>query len=435
MRTPEIRLPIPRDVGKAYVDRLAETECPAFTARRKRRAEATGAPHDPIVWTEAKGANVVDADGNVYVDLTSGFGVASVGHAHPRVVAAVQAQAARLMHALGDVNPSDVKIHLLEAIAKRMPFAGARTLLSQNGADAVETALKTCVLATKKPGVLAFVGGYHGLSHGPLGACGYSEAFRAPFREQLNPHVSFAPYPRAGDDVAQAVARIAGYIDDSTGAILVEPLLGRGGVVIPPAGFLRALGEFARARGLLVVADEIFVGLGRTGPTLVSVAEGLVPDLICLGKALGGGMPISACVGTPEVMAAWGEPGGEALHTGTFFGHPVACAAALEALSILDDEALGARGIALGEAFEATLGARKPPCIREVRRAGGLLGIELDAPGRALPVVRGMLERGYVALPAGMSAEVVQIVPPLVIDEALLRGAADALADVLEELS
>lgn len=431
---PTVRNPLPGEVGRAYVDRLAATECPAFTARRKRRAEASGAPHDPIVWTEALGSNVVDADGNVYVDLTAGFGVASVGHRHPRVVEAVRAQSEKLLHALGDVHPSDVKIRLLEKLASLAPFEGARTLLALNGADAVETALKTVTLASKKPGILAFEGGYHGLSHGPLAVCGYSAAFRAPFREQLNPHVVFAPFPRATDDVEAALDAVFACVRDDVGAILVEPILGRGGVWLPPPGFLRGLGERARARGLLVIADEIFVGLGRTGSTFRSVSEGLVPDVLCVGKALGGGLPVSACVGRPEVMAAWGSPDGEAIHTGTFYGHPLGAAAALASLEVIESEGLAARAAEVGARFRASLESRGMAHVREVRGAGLVLGVQLDAPGLSLTVVRSLLEKGYLALPAGADASVLQLVPPLVIEERLLDAFADALSAVLGAL-
>lgn len=431
---PRVTRPLPGPVGQAYVDRLAETECPAFTARRKRRAEATGAAHDPIVWAEATGSNVVDTDGNVYVDLTSGFGVASIGHAHPRVVDAVHVQTDRLMHALGDVHPSDVKIRLLEAIAKRMPFEGARTLLSCNGADAVETALKTAMLASQKPGVLAFVGGYHGLSHGPLAVCGYSEAMRAPFAAQLNHHVSFAPFPMPDMDLSLAIAAVDGAIDDTVGAILIEPALGRGGVHFAPKGFLAALSALAKSRGLVLIADEIFCGLHRTGPRLVSVEEGMTPDIVCLGKALGGGMPISACVGTPEVMASWGTSEGEALHTGTFFGHPVACAAALATLDVLDETPLGDRAVELGGLFTRRLMERGPRHMTAIRGRGLMIGVQLDGAAKALVAVRMLLERAYLALPAGVDASVVQVVPPLTIDQELLLDAADVLADVLGEM-
>lgn len=429
--SPRVTRPLPGPVGKAHVDRLAETECPAFTARRKRREEATGAAHDPIVWAEATGSNVVDTDGNVYVDLTSGFGVASVGHGHPRVLDAVRVQGERLMHALGDVHPSDVKIRLLEAIAQRMPFAGARTLLSCNGADAVETALKTAMLASKKPGVLAFVGGYHGLSHGPLAVCGYSEAMRMPFAAQLNPHVSFAPFPSPDTDLALALAAVESAIDETIGAILIEPALGRGGVHFAPKGFLAALSALAKSKGLVLIADEIFCGLYRTGSLLVSIDEGMTPDIVCLGKALGGGMPISACVGTPEVMAAWGTSEGEALHTGTFFGHPMACAAALAALDVFETERLGERALELGALFTRRLMERGPRHVTAVRARGLMIGLQLDGAAKALVAVRMLLERGFLALPAGADASVVQIVPPLTIDAELLVEAAEAVSDVL----
>ena len=197
---PKVASSVPDAVGRAYVDRLAATECPAFTARRKRRAEASGAPNDPIVWREARGANVVDVEGNVFVDLTSGFGASSVGHAHPRVVEAIREQSSRLVQGLGDVYPSDVKVALLERLAAMMPFAGARALLATNGADAVEIGLQTARLATGRPGIVAFTGAYHGLSLGALDVCGYSPAFREPFASWLTDDVVFVPFAAREDE-------------------------------------------------------------------------------------------------------------------------------------------------------------------------------------------------------------------------------------------
>jgi 4-aminobutyrate aminotransferase / (S)-3-amino-2-methylpropionate transaminase / 5-aminovalerate transaminase len=205
---PAVSAPLPGALGTRLVEQLASSECPALTQRRARRSERSGAAQDPIVWAEARASNVVDADGNRFVDLSAGFGAAAIGHAHPRVVQAVQAQTARLMHALGDLQPSDVKVALLTRLAQLAPFDNARVMLGLSGADAVEAALKSALLFTKKPGVLAFLGGYHGLSHGPLAACGYSEAFRAPFAAQLNPHVVFAPYPGASVPLTASLAAI-----------------------------------------------------------------------------------------------------------------------------------------------------------------------------------------------------------------------------------
>ncbi len=439
---PEVVAPLPGARGTVLLDQLADAECPALTVRRARRSERSGAAQDPIVWCEARGSNVVDADGNRFVDLSAGFGAAAVGHGHPRVVAAVQAQAEKLLHALGDLHPSDVKVQLLTRLAKLAPFPEARVMLGLSGGDAVEAALKTAALYTGKPGVIAFEGGYHGLAHGPLAICGYQSAFRAPFAAQLNPHVAFAKYPGADTPLSAALARVDeafARVPAGVGAVIVEPLLGRGGVLVPPAGFLMALGELCRARGVLLIADEVMTGLYRTGALFRSVASGADADLICLGKALGGGMPVSACLGRAEIMRAWGDPDHEALHTGTFFGHPLASAAALATLEVLEREQLGARATETGNYLHAqldTLRARHA-CIRELRGVGLLLGIALDhtRPAFGLAVMRGLLERGYIVVPAGADASVVSLTPPLTITKAQLDGFVAALDATLGELA
>jgi len=379
---------------------------------------------------------VVDADGNVYVDLTSGFGASAIGHRHPRVVAAVRAQSERLLHALGDLYPSDVKIDLLARLAELAPWPDARVILGLGGADAVEAALKSAMLATGRPGVVAFEGGYHGLAHGPLSACGYARAFRDPFAAQLSPHVTFVPWPDADTDGSAALRDVeAAWPTSAPGALLVEPIQGRGGVRIPPPGFLAGLAELCASRGTLLVADEIFVAHGRTGARWQSVADGVLPDLICTGKALGGGLPVSACIGRAEVMAAWGDPEGAAIHTGTFFGHPLGCAAALAALDVIDDEGLIARAASVGAAFSGSLRARieRHAAVREVRGAGLAIGVVLDRGDRTLATLRALLERGWLVLPAGCDAEVLQIVPPLNVEPALLEAFATTLEDVLAE--
>jgi 4-aminobutyrate aminotransferase-like enzyme len=430
--TPSVRTPLPGPVSARWVEALARTECPSLTARRARRAERSGASYDPIVWAEARGANVRDADGNVFVDLTGGFAVAAVGHGHPRVVAAIAAQAGKLVHALGDVHPSEPKIALLARLAEAMPFAEARVVLGQNGSDAIAAALKTAMLRTGRPGVVAFDGGYHGLMYAPLALCGYSTAFREPFAAQLNPHVRFAPYPR-GESHA-ALALLDRLLDESVGAVVVEPALARGGVVFPPDDFLGALASLCRARGALLIADEIFTGFGRTGARFAFERAGVTPDLVCLGKALGGGMPISACIGPLDVMKAWGDPGKEAIHTATFSGHPIACAAALATLDVLDEEGLYERAELNGANALAELGAlRRHPSVRDVRGRGLLLGVELDSGARTLALVRSLLERGYLVLPAGRDAEVLSITPPLTIAPELLSAFARELDALLAE--
>lgn len=428
---PAVKSPIPAAAGQAWVERLAASECPALTTRRKRREEQTGASHDPIVWVEARGANVVDADGNRFVDLTSGFGVAFIGHRHPQVVDAVKRQADRLLHALGDLHPSDVKIELLERLCALAPWPRARAMLSLSGADAVTAALKTAVMATGKTGVVAFEGSYHGLTYGPLAVSGFAERFRQPFAAQLQTDVHFAAWPAQESDMDAALQSLPSDWSH-IGALIVEPIQGRAGVRLPPPGFLEALARQCEANDVLLIADEIFTGIGRCGAWWQSVAGGVTPDVICVGKALGGGLPVSACVASEEVMRAWGAPDREAIHTGTFYGDPLGSAAALATLDVIEREHLVEESARRGDALASTLRAKQLPGVLEVRQAGLMLGLQLQAPMQALTLTRLLLERGYLVLPAGADADVLQLAPPASVSDAQLEGFVSSLQDALE---
>ncbi|MBN1653654.1 MAG: aminotransferase class III-fold pyridoxal phosphate-dependent enzyme [Deltaproteobacteria bacterium] len=442
---PDITVSPPGAVCERYIEILASTECLTLTARRARRREPSGLSHDPIVWSAARGANVIDADGNRYVDLTSGFGAAAVGHGHPKVVEAIKLQAGKLLHALGDVHPSETKVQLLERMAQLAPFEHARVILGLNGSDAIEAALKTAALATRRPGVLAFDGGYHGLSYGALATCGYKESFRSCFAQQLGRHVVLAPYPhRTTSDRNSCTNRAIQAVESCwdrarlpIGAVLVEPIQGRGGVVQPPEGFLAELDRLCKEREALFVVDEIYTGLGRCGSWWRCEDEGVEPDLICAGKALGGGLPISACIGKAEVMAAWGGPGQEALHTATFFGHPVCCAAALATLDVIDKEKLCQRAEKLGDKLLSLLreSCGSSPSVVEVRGAGMLIGIELKNQAHAVAIVRRLLEKGYLTLPAGVNNDVISITPPLTIAPELIEGFVEALDEALFDVA
>ncbi len=428
------RPPLPGPVSTRWIDTLAQTECPAFTTRRARRAEQSGAPWDPIVWTSAHGSEVRDADGHIFTDLTAGFGAAAVGHTHPRVVSAVQDQANRLLHALGDVHPSDTKIKLLERLATLAPWPNARVVLGLSGSDAVEVALKTAALATGRPGVLAFEGAYHGLSYGALATCGYSARFRDPFQHQLNPHVTIAPWPAFDASPSDIEALLKRAWNPKIGAVIVEPILGRGGVRVPPPGFLSSLRAFARQRDAVFIVDEVLTGLYRCGALFQSTQE-VTPDLICLGKALGAGVPISACIGNASVMSAWGDSGGEAIHTGTFFGYPLGCAAALASLDVLQEEKLAERARSLGEWLKSEL-EKIVPCAptrdRLVRGTGMMIGVETGR--HTLTLVQTLMARGFLTLPAGDSASVVQITPPLTIEQSRLEEFLATFAGAFKEI-
>ncbi|MFO0647768.1 MAG: aspartate aminotransferase family protein [Polyangiales bacterium] len=434
---PRLRSALPGPVASGLVEQLARVECPGLTARRKRREELTGASHDPIVWAAARGANVLDADGNLYVDMTAGFGAALLGHTHPRVVEAVQRQSAVMLHALGDVYPSAGKIALETRLSAMAPWA-ARVILGLSGADAVEAALKSAMLHTRRAGVIAFEGAYHGLSYGAVSVCGYKRAFRAPFEGQLNAAVRFAPF--ADESVPGSAERSLDAVDallatGEIGAVIVEPVQGRGGVVIPPDGFLAGLRARTRDRGAVLIADEIYTGLYRTGPRFRAVTEDADPDVICLGKALGGGVPVSACLLREEVARAWGDSVGEAIHTSTFLGNPLACAAALASLDLLEDPSTRDTLRVAGERLSSSLGTLaddRSLGIQRVSRCGLLAGVTVEGGvSRALSVMRAMLERGYIVLPGGVAGDVLTLTPPACLTDAQLAGFTRALAETL----
>ena len=382
----------------------------------------------PVFWDHAIGCLVTDVDGNRFLDVTSAFGVVGVGHNHPRVVAAVQAQAAKLLHGMGDVHPSEVKVRLCERIAGLVPLPRAQTILGQNGGDAVEAALKTAMLATGRPGVLAFENGYHGLTYGALDVTARPD-FRVPFQAQLGGFTKHLPY---GCSLAVIKEHLQAH---RPGAVLAEPIQGRGGIVVPPPNWLRGLRELCTETGTLLILDEIFTGWGRTGSWFACQHEDVLPDILCIGKAMGGGLPISACVASAELMSVWGVSTGEALHTSTFLGNPLACAAALTALDILEEEDLPNQAIVQGEVFVEglrRLQADFPDLITEVRGRGLMLGLEMVSPAVALPLVPAALRAGLIVLPAG-DGRVLEFVPPLVITTEQIEWCLETMHALLTE--
>lgn len=396
------------------------------------------APSGSIVYAEAKGACVVDVDGNRYVDLAAGFGALLLGHGHPSVLRALSLESARLLQALGDVHPSDAKIALLERLARLHPSPGARVILGQSGADAVTAALKTAVLSTGRSGVVAFRSSYHGLSYAPLSASGLRAGYREPFAAQLNPHVVFVEYPSDAAGSARALSEVSDSLrGGNIGAVLVEPVLGRGGVIVPPPGFLAELAGVTRQAGAVFIADEIWTGLGRSGAMLQSVEQGATPDLVCFGKGLGGGLPVSACVGSYDVMQAWRrEP--EVVHTSTFAGAPLAAATAIATLDVLSREKLVLRSSDLGARWmEAIRGALAGVNgVATVRGRGLMVGVDLGArSGIASVAQQRLLESGYITSTGGGAREVLVLTPPLTITESQLNGAVPALAEAVRSLS
>jgi 4-aminobutyrate aminotransferase-like enzyme len=423
---PDVRVPPPGPNSRAWSARHRAQAAPMGPKA------PNGQPFDSVVFERGRASNVYCVDGNRYVDFAAGFGALLLGHAHPELEKVLSEQSTELWQALGDVSPSTKKIELLEKLTRLHPSGDATGLLGLSGADAITAALKTALLATGRPGVLAFSGSYHGLSYGPLAHSDLRQSYRTPFLAQLSPHVRVAPYPEG--DGEESLERARALIDDNVGAVLIEPILGRGGVVVPPAGYLSALFELAHSRGALVIADEIWTGLGRSGAWLSCVHDGALPDLICLGKGLGGGLPVSACLGPKRLMENWSRPD-EVVHTSTFAGAPLSAAVALRTLEILERDRLPEESLRKG----GRLIKRLEPLTEEfpglkLRGRGLMVGLEIGlAAGGASGLRQHLLARGFMTTTGGGQRDVLVLTPPLTIEEEHLDALAEALRDALQK--
>jgi 4-aminobutyrate aminotransferase-like enzyme len=427
-----------------------------FESRNITFLEADGSW--PIVWERAKGVQVWDVEGKKYLDLTAAFGVAAAGHANPSVVRAGQKQMAKLLHAMGDVHPHALKAQLARELSRitferwasqskvQSPKSKAVTgkvIFSNSGFEAVESALKTAMLATGKRGVIAFEGAYHGLGYGALNAT-HREHFRSPFRSQLREFGSFVKFPTQPDQLASIEKNIRQiFRREKTGAILVEPIQARGGTNIPPLEFLPLLRKLCDEHGARLILDEIYTGFGRTGKWFACEHSGVIPDLICLGKALTGGFPLSACVGRADLMdAAWPASNGEAIHTSTFLGHPVGCAMALAQIKEIEKLNLVEHSAELGKFLLEKLSTfnLQPSTLRLAARGCGLMvGVELNLPDgkpateAALAAIKTLLHHGYIFLPEGEHGNIISFTPPLTITRTQLANAVGALKNLLSD--
>jgi 4-aminobutyrate aminotransferase-like enzyme len=421
--------PIPGPHSYALATRLRATETRGVTYL---------ADDFPVFWRDARGATVADVDGNRYLDFTSAFGVAVTGHANPAVARAIATQAQRLPHGMGDVHPSDVKADLLDALARIAPMRDPKTFLASSGAEAVEFALKTAMLATGDANVLSFAGGYHGLSYGTLEVTGISK-FRKPWERQLRGTTTFTrfPDPREPKALEKSLAAIRKALkkDRAIGAVIVEPIQGRAGVVVPPEGFLSGLRALCTQLDVLLILDEIYTGFARTGTMFACERENVEPDILCIGKALAGGFPLSAAIVRGDIADAWDVSRGEALHTSTYLGNPMGCAAALANLGEIERLRLIERA-RTGEAImrDRLHALRKFDMqIADIRGRGMLWALEFKDPAFANASVLRALQRGLILLQSGTRGESISLSPPLVITDAQLHRAFDLLEESLRD--
>ncbi len=368
----------------------------------------------PVVIVRGNGALVWDAEGREYIDCIGGHGVANVGHGRSEVAAAIAAQAQRLI-TCPEILYNDVRARLLERLAQLTPEGLTHIFLCNSGAEAVEGALKFARIATGRSGIVAALRSFHGRTMGAL-----STTWEPHYREPFAPLVPGVSHIRFNDLAAAEAA-----IGEETAAVIIELVQGEGGVHVASAEYVQGLAALCRERGALLIVDEVQTGFGRTGRFFACSHYDLQPDILCLAKSLAGGIPMGAvCLG-PRVMESGRITRG--IHGSSFGGNPLACAAALATLDILEQEALAERAATLGaHAFER-LSALRSPLIRAVRGRGLLLGIELSR--KAQPYLEALLERGILALQAGPN--VIRLLPPLVITEQQMERVLDVVEEVL----
>jgi predicted acetylornithine/succinylornithine family transaminase len=373
----------------------------------------------PVALVEGRGSIVRDVAGREFVDLTAGWGVTCIGHCHPALVEAISSQAGRLMQTT-NLFYTVPQLELIERLAALTPDEMTRSFLVNSGTEAVEGALKLAHRATGRHKFVSTEGSFHGRTLGALRVIG-----QAKHRE---PYAALLPDPVVvayGDRDAAAAA-----IDEETAAFIVEPLQGEGGVRVPPPGYLQEVREICRAKGALLILDEVQTGIGRTGKMLALQHEGVTPDVLTLGKGLGGGFPIAAFMTTEEVAktVSLGD------HGGTYIGNPVASAAASAVLEVVCEEKLPERAAELGERIQKRLRAFSddhPDLVAEVRGRGLLIGLVLRDVERAAALPGRALERGIlVNVTAG---DVMRLFPPLNIPEDDLWPALDTLLELVRE--
>jgi len=439
-------------------ERRLVTEIPGPRSRElqaRKSAAVTSAVGTvmPVYAAAAGGGVVVDVDGNSLIDLGSGIAVTTVGNSNPRVVEAVNAQVQAFTHTCFMVTPYDGYVRVAEELNRLTPGAHEkRTALFNSGAEAVENAVKIARHHTKRSAVVAFDHAYHGRTNltmamtaknmpykhgfGPFAAEVYRAPMSYPFRDAGTERLGVADGVTAARRAIEVVEKQVGAAN--LAALVIEPIQGEGGFVVPAPGFLPALADWCREHGVVFVADEVQTGFARTGDLFACEHEGVVPDLIVTAKGIAGGLPLAAVTGRAEIMDA-PHPGGLG---GTYGGNPLACAAALAVIETIEADGLVDRARAIGKTMLERLGAlqQRDPRVGDVRGRGAMLAVELVQPGTTEPdaaltqrVAAAAHAQGLVVLTCGTFGNVLRFLPPLSIPDHLLAEALDVLDGVFAE--
>jgi 4-aminobutyrate aminotransferase/(S)-3-amino-2-methylpropionate transaminase len=401
----------------------------------------------PVVIEEGRGATLTDVDGNTFIDFTGGVGCLNVGHSHPRVVEAAQEQLARFSHTDFTIVPYEVYVTLAERLIALSPFrSAAKAAFFNAGTEAVENAIKFARAYTGRPAVIAFEGGFHGRTLLSLSLTSKTHPYKAglgPFA----PEVYRVPFPNEyrGPTAEEALAAleralITQVAAETVAAIVVEPVQGEGGFVVAPQTFLDGVRRLCDEYGIVMVVDEVQTGFGRTGKLFAIEHYGIEPDLITVAKSIAAGLPLSGVLGKAEIMDA---PGDSAIG-GTYVGNPVAQAAALAVLDVIEDEGVSERAAQLGETIRARMESWRErwPRIGDVRGLGAMLAIELvkEPEGKepdadtASAVVEAAAERGLLLLKSGIYANCIRVLAPLILTDAELDEALGVWDEALESV-
>jgi 4-aminobutyrate aminotransferase / (S)-3-amino-2-methylpropionate transaminase / 5-aminovalerate transaminase len=416
---------------------------------RRQQAVPRGVSNSLAVYAErAANAELWDVEGRRYIDFASGISVLNTGHVHPKVSAAIARQLEKLTHTCFQVTPTESYVALAEALNALAPGAGPKkTIFLTTGAEAVENAIKIARFHTKRSAVISFSGGFHGRTLACIGLTGKVQPYKAGFGPML-PEVYHLPFPMPyhGVTVEHTLAALdqlfkADVDPARVAAIIIEPVLGEGGFYAAPAELLERLRDVCDTHGIVLIADEIQSGFGRTGRMFAIEHSGVVPDLITIAKSVAGGVPLSAVTGKAEIMDAPG-PGGLG---GTFAGSPLACAAGLAVLDVMREEQLLKRAEETGRFLATRLKELQVrfPCVGEVRSAGAMVALELvrnrraDSPDPELTrnLVQAAGRRGLIILSCGVYANVIRFLAPLTIQDALLKEGCELFELALEEVA
>lgn len=425
----------PRKNTNSLLSRLQHVECPDTTFISETF---------PIVMKRGKGMYIHDVDENKYLDFSACFGVLALGHRPKTTLQAMRKQAARMIHGMGDVHPTVEKIKLLELLAKITPFQQPKSLLSLSGGDAIETAIKTAMLATKRFKFLSFAGGYHGLQFAPL-ALNHRHDFTSGFEPWLYGKSVAIPFPFFPEHYDQECVQfdsqnlkddhklypadvVLHLLEDELkkkeyAALILEPIQGRGGKRSFTTHFLKSCKELCHKYGTLLIFDEIYTGFGRTGKLFAFEHFQVIPDLLCLGKAMGGGLPISVCIG--DVMNVWEKSQGEAKQTQTFLGNPLACAIAYDTIKAIQKKlpVFQIELNAIDKEFHtfkqnmiaANLFEKFPFAFRGMGFMRGLWFYN-QKEAFCVSLMEQLLQNGVILLPEGERADVLSFTPPLIVN-------------------